>query len=398
MSYPGTIGPAGLTIPSLQDIIDYLTAGMLAIYPAANTNPNSPDGQWIALVAQATLDNYQLLAGVYASFDPSQATGTNLDRDCAYNGVVRDAGTYTQQLIAVTVTAAITLPGLDFFPEFPYTVQDAQGNQYQLITTTNLVSPGTQSLLFEASLIGPVQSAPNTITVPVTILPGVTAVNNPTGPTTLGTNEETDPQLRIRRAASTALPSKGYLTGLYGALLDIEGVSYAAVYENTGSSADAYGTPGHSIWCIVDITGSNTGEIEDQVGQAIYVKRNAGCGMRGGITIPITQVDGSTFDVLFDTSIFQPLWVKATIIPITGAVDAPYVAAQVLQQFGASYSIGQAADSSSIVAYIKEIMPNASVSAEGVSLDGSTWVTLLEPSSINYQFAIEGSSYVEIST
>ena len=397
MAYPGTIGPGGLSIPSLQDIIDYLEAGMLAIYPSANLNPNSPDGQWIALVAQATLDSYQLLAGTYTSFDPSQATGTNLDRDCAYNGVTRNAGTYTQQNVAVTTSGAVTLPGLDH-SAFPFTVADAQGNQYQLITTTAIPSSGTTSLLFEAALIGPIQSAPNTITVPVTILPSVTSVNNPTGPSSVGINEEADPSLRIRRANSVALPSKGYLQGLYGALLDIEGVAYAAVYENTGSSTDIYGTPGHSIWCVVDINGSSVGTIENEVANAIYIKRNAGCGLRGNISIPITQVDGSTFNVLFDTSVAENLWVKATVVPITGAVDANYIASQVLAQFANSYSIGESADSSSIVAYIKQIAPNAAVSLEGVSTNGSSWGTLITPTGINYQFEITGSSYVQIST
>ena len=398
MAYPGTIGPTGLSIPSLPDLVAFLQAGMLSIYPNANLNPNSPDGQWIDLFAQAAEDNYQLLQGVYATWDPSQATGVNLDRCCAYVGIKREEGTYTQQSIEVTNSAAVTLAGLDATDSPPFTVADGQGNQYELLYTTVLGSPGITSLAFEAVVLGPVQSAANSINVPVTIIPGVTAVNNVVGPTVVGTNEESDPALRIRFANSTALPSRGYLQGLYGALLDVDGVAFARVLENTGSSVDANGVPGHSIWCVVDITASDVGTVEEGVANAIYVKRNAGCGLKGGITVPITQVDGSTFDVLFDESIQQNLWVEAQVVAITGTVDLSYIAAQVLNQFGQSYGIGQAADASSIVAYIKEIAPNASVSAEGVSTTGSGYTSLVTPTGVNYQFEIAGSSYVSITS
>ena len=84
-----------------------------------------------------------------------------------------------------------------------------------------------------------------------TIVLGVTSVNNPTTYTTLGTNQESDSALKLRRQISVSIGSQGYLQGLLGALESINGVSSAFVYENNTGITNADGVPGHSIWVIV---------------------------------------------------------------------------------------------------------------------------------------------------
>lgn len=392
-----TIGPQGLTIQTLPQIIAQLTAGFQAIYGTdINTAPNSPDGQMILLFAQAKLDTLQLIAAMNSAWDPDNATGVNLDRVCAYNGVQREAGTYTQQSVFLTVVSTgTTIAGRDT-SDFPYTVADGQGNQYQSLSTITFPAPGTYIVFFQAALLGPVQSAIGSITVPVTIIPGIVGAINTSGPTSVGVNEETDPNLRIRRQFSVSLPSRGYWQGLKGALLDVDGVAYAQVYENNGSSTDANGTPSHSIWCVVDVTGSDTTEIYDDVANAIYVKRNAGCGLRGSESIIINQLSGPPFDVLFDNSILQNLWFRAQVAPITGTVDLSYVASQILTAFGTSYGIGDAADASSIVAFIKALVPNCYVTTEGVSINGSSYLAIVNPTDLQHQFNISGSSFISI--
>ena len=370
---PATIDQNGLTIETLTDIIADLTAGMESIYGTnINVDPNSPDGQLINLIAQAKVDVEELLAQVYASMDPDQAIGVVLDQRCAINGVIRDPGTFTLQEVSITVDRAITLPGLDTSPTAPFTVADSNGNQYQLVTQQIITVAGTYSMLFEAATIGAISSTENTISTVVTLLLGVTGANNPLGPTTVGTNEETDAALRIRRANSVSLPSKGFLDGLIGALQDVAGVNQAMVFENkTSDDPDTNGIPAHGIWCIV-AGGSNA-----DVANAIYVKRTFGCNMKGSIDVPITQINGSTFDVLFDRPTPEPLYITLNVVAITGIIDPEYIRTQILAQL--SYAINQTADASAIVALVKNIAPNASVSAEGVSSDGITYTPTLAP-------------------
>ena len=91
----------------------------------------------------------------------------------------------------------------------------------------------------------------------------------------------------------------------------------------------------------------------------------------------------------------EPL-VRGHIDGISGALDKSAIAAAVLAQFGISYGINQPADTASIVAFIKSIAPNASVSAEGVSTDGSHFYPLVTPTGVNYQFLIPNLSHVGI--
>jgi hypothetical protein len=125
------------------------------------------------------------------------------------------------------------------------------------------------------------------------------------------------------------------------------------------------------------------------IGRVIYLKRNAGCGMKGAVTVTVDQVDGSTFDVKFSRPTPENLYIRATLTAITGVTDPAYVAAQILANI--TYQIGQAADASAINSYIKSIAPNVSVSACEVSDDGSTWVDLLDVATVDAQWALDAS-------
>ena len=390
---PNTIDQTGITIQTLPQIIDEIlngTAdypGMYQIYGAnINVAPNSPDGQMIAIVAQAKLDMLEFIAQVFASFDPDQAIGVVLDQRCAINGVAREAGTYTITPVTVTVDRALTLAGLDTAPTAPFTVSDAAGNQYQLVAANVFTVAGSAVLNFQAATLGAVTPTLNNITNIVTITLGVTGVNNPTAATTIGTNEESDYSLRIRRAKSVALPSKGFFEGLWGALLDTAGVTSVNLLENYGATTDANGIPSHSIWAIV------AGGTNADVANVIYIKRNAGCGMKGGVSVNVTQVDGSIAIMKFDRPTTEPLWISFNVAAITGVVDANAIRRYLLQQL--SYQIGQSADASTINSLVKTFAPNASVSLLGVSADNVTYVELLAPTAVNYQFAISSTHII----
>lgn len=382
---PNQIDANGLQTKTVDEILDQIlngTAsypGYFAIYGVdINVEPNSPDGQLINLIAQQCVDIYDLIKQVNAFFDPDQATGRVLDMRCAINGVIRQGATYTQLNIDVTSNQAASLNGLDNEPTDPFTISDNAGNQFQLVNHFDFSGADTQSLLFRAADIGAVLTTPNTITNVVTVTLGIVSVNNPSAALVVGSDEETDAALRIRRANSVSLPSKGYLQGLIGALLDTDGVVQCIVLENNTASTDGNGIPSHSIWCIVQ------GGTDHDVAKAIYVKRNAGCGMKGSVTYQYPQIDGTLFPIKFDRPTEEDLWITFNVVAITDTVDDDYIRAQLLLLL--SYKISQSADTTSIVALIKQISPNASVSAEGVSNTNGSYVTLKAPTAVNYQF------------
>ena len=373
----------GISLDTPAETLDRFLVGSTA-YPGMkriygdDINVN-PDGQFINLGVLITQDMLQFVASAYASFDPDQAVGRGLDQRCAINGVIRRAGTYTYTPVTVTATQAVTLAGLSTAPDAPFTVSDAAGNRFVLVTTYAFGAAASTSLVFRALNLGAVLTVVNTITVINTVTLGISTVNNPAVATTTGTNEETDAVLRLRRAKSVALASKGYFQGLYDALSNVTGVTDVLVLENITNTTDANGIPAHSIWCVVAGTASAT-----NVANAIYLKRNAGCGMKGAISTNVTQADNSLFAVLYDVPVAQNLWIQCTGTAVTGSLDGAYLKTALLSAL--SYGIGEKATSSDIVARLQALAPNGSFSVEGVSLDGTTWTSLVATTGVNYQF------------
>lgn len=382
---PNSIGPTGLTTATRAELVAAMTTALQTVYGAdINLASDSPDGQWMNIIVQAALDSQDLLTQIYNNFDPDNAVGVILDQRVAINGIQRQAGTFTVTDITITASQALNLYGLDQTLQPIYTVADNAGNQWQLQNSQSIASPGSYIYTFQAAQPGAILTVPNTITVPVTIVLGVSSINNPTTYSTLGINEETDAELKVRRQKSVALASQGYLAGLLAALENVNGVTSAFIHENVTGSTDADGVPGHSIWVIV----AGTGAAAD-IASAIYTKRNAGCGMKGSISFTITQVDGSPFNVLWDVITPVNLFIKFTATSLDG-INPPNIAlirSQLAQIFVPG--VFQQVNINDLSTLVQEIDPNTLVTSSGFSLSaGGSYTTTLLPVAKNNQFAI----------
>jgi hypothetical protein len=387
---PNLITPTGLEVATQAELLANFTAQFQAIYGAdINLDPDSPDGQMINIFIQAILDVEDLIAQVYNGFDPDNAIGVVLDQRCAINGIQRQAGTFSTTDVTVTTNQGVTLSGLNQTVNPVYTVSDSAGTQWQLVNTSVIGGAGANVLLFQAANPGQVLSIPNTITVPVTIVLGVTAINNPSSQINIGLNEESDAALRIRRQKSVSLGSQGYLAGLYAALLNVTGLSFAFVEENNTGSTNADGVPGHSIWVIV--AGSGTAA---DIANAIYTKRNAGCGIYStgsgtSVSFTITQVDGSPFVVVWDTVVSQNLFIRFTLTSLDG-VNAPNISL-IRSQLPVLFKPGvaQQVNVNDLATLIQEIDPNSLVTSAGFSAtSGGSYTNTLTPTNKYNQFSV----------
>lgn len=369
---PNLISATGLTTATSAELISQYTLAYQQIYGAnINLASNTPDGQWMNLLIQSIIDVEDLVMQVFNMFDPDNAIGVILDQRVAINGIQRQEGTFTVTNVTLVVSQSVNLYGLDQTTQPIYTVADNAGNQWQLQTTQLGVSAGTVIYSFQAANPGAVLTIPNTITVPVTIILGVISINNPTTYTTLGVNEESDAALKIRRQRSVALASQGYLKGLLAALQNIPGVTNAFVYENNTSATNSEGVPGHSIWVIVSGTGSSSA-----IANAIYTKRNAGCGMYGSVSYVITQIDGSLFTVFWDAVVPQNLFIKFVATSING-INPPNIAG-ILAGLPAIFIPGVAVEVNitSLGTLVQQIDPNTLVTAAGFSTATTQILTL----------------------
>lgn len=369
---PNVLDATGLTVMTREEVLTYLTEQFELIYGAdVNLESDTPDGQWLGIITQLTTDLLDLVVQVYNSFSPDSAVGVVLDERCAINGIQRLGGTYTVTPVSITVNQSVNLYGLDQDDEDTYTVSDNAGNRWILEETQLGVTVGTHSYSFRAETPGANLTITNTITVPVTIVLGVTAVNNPSSYTTLGTNEESDANLRVRRAQSVGLAGQGWLASLYAALNNLTGMTSAYVYENKTDSTDSDGVPGHSIWVIVAGTATDA-----DIAEAIYTKRNAGCGMFGSESYDITQVDDTVFTVNWDEVITKSLFVRFTALSIDGVV-LPNVEA-IRDGLPAIFAptVYQEVNITTLGTYVQSIDDNTYITTAGFS-DGSTQTVTL---------------------
>lgn len=361
---------SGLTLANQAEITAYLTTNYQAIYgPQINLGPNTQDGEMLAIYVQSTLDEYDIFATLYACRDINQAVGTQLDTLIYW--IQRLGGTYSQYLITITVSQALTLYGQDQTTQPVFTIADASGNQYQLVSTHSFSGAGTVAgFVFEAVDPGAVESGATSITVPVTNVLGVTSFTNPSGtPSVLGINAETDAAFRLRALASVAIPSQGFFNGLYAGLSNIPGESKIILCENylqstsPNAATSVPGIPGNCIWVIAQGVASPA-----TIAQTIYNQRSLGCNMKGAQSYNITQADGSTFTVYWDNVVEENIFIKFTATSINGTTP-PQLAAilaglpALLQPvIGATMNVNQ------VQAAVQQIDPNTLVTSAGLRL------------------------------
>ena len=390
---PNIIDANGLQVSTRAELVTFFTTQYQKIYGSdINLASDSPDGQMMNINIQSILDLQDLLVQIYNMFDPDNAIGVILDQRVAINGIQRQNGTFTITNVTIITTQSVNLYGLDQTAQPTYTVSDNAGTLWELQVTQLGVPAGTHVFSFQAAVPGAQFTTPNTITVPVTIVLGVDSVNNPTTYTTLGVNEETDAQLKIRRQKSVSLSSQGYLAGLLAALENISGVSSAFVYENKTNFTNTDGVPGHSIWVIVAGTGSNA-----DIAQAIYTKRNAGCGMFGQTTYTVTQVDGSPFTLQWDTVVSQNMFIAFTATSINGSTAPNIAAIRAGLPMTFLPGVNQEVNINTLATLVQQIDANTLITGAGFSL-GTTQILNLSgvAASGTFEILYNGNSSAQI--
>lgn len=385
MSGQNQLDTQGLHIKTVNDIIDELTIGMQNIYGSdINVDASSPDGQLINIFAQAVADMLELLVSTYNSFNPESAYGSILDQRAALNGIVRQGATYTYVDVSITVTQGLNLQGLDGDPDASaFTVSDDAGNEFVLVDSYTFSVAGTASLSFRAKDIGAVLVTTNTITNQVTVVLGVSAVNNSAVATIQGVDGESDTDFKIRRLKSFMLSGLGWRESLEASILAVDSVTDVMVIENN-TTGTVGGVPAHSIWIIVE-NGS-----EQYISEVIYEKRPLGCGMLGSVEFIVTRTNAQSFTAKFDRPLYTELYISFSIsLKGGGTPDTAYIKTQLALALANYYKLNQTAIASELVSYILAIEPNAIITSLEVSDDDVTYAETVATTSAQYKFTVD---------
>jgi uncharacterized phage protein gp47/JayE len=306
MSYTAPyIDSTGIHVNTYSDIEASLVASAQSIFGTdIYLDNDSQDMQWISAVTEMLYDNEQFLVYVYNNQSPQNAVGTSLDSIVKINGLTRNSATYS--------TAALTLSGTAGTAISAGIATDTSGYYWDLPEDTVIGEDGTAAVTATCETIGAVTAAIGTITGISNPQYGWNAVYNAAAATP-GTAVETDAALRARQTKSVALPSQTVLEGTLAAILEIDGVTRAKLYENNTASADDNGIPAHSIAAIAE------GGTDTEVATEIAKYKAPGCGTYGTTAVTLDLGDNiSTGAIDFSRPTDITVNVQITVIQLTG--------------------------------------------------------------------------------
>lgn len=390
------IGNNGIVVQDLTDIKNDLIAKFKTIYGAdINLEQNSPDGQFINLLAQEKKDILDLCVQYYNNLDVDRVIGIPQQILYKLNGLTIKAFTYSYVYVNVTVTAPVNLDGIsttniDNADATGYTVVDTNGNRWILATgtTSSTVSlaAGTHTLNFRAADLGAITALPNTITTMETVIAGISGVNNPANNYVTGGVGESDAEFRIRRNKSVTVPSQGFDDSLEAQLLNLTNVTQAKVYNNrTNSTVD--GIPAHAVWVIVQ------GGSADDIGRVIYANIPPGIPMHGTERVDVERAIPGTYEtVYYDLGAIEPLHVNITIKAISGSIDQPNFKDELSKL---TWNIGESAEAVNIATAAKDIIGEVgTVYDVAVSLTGTvgSYSEMVTPAALNGYFTLSADN------
>lgn len=299
-----TVTAQGISAPDYQTILDKLTSYFRQIYGSdAYLEPDSKDGQMVALWALSVHDANNTAITVYNSFSPTTAQTAALSSNVKINGITRKIATNSTADLLLTGTAGTTITN--------GSARDKNGIIWNFPASVTIGVDGTMLVTATCASSGAVAALAGTITTINTPTRGWTSVTNPAA-ATVGAPAETDAELRIRQGQSVAIPSITPFEGVDGAIANIAGVTRHKLYENDTGKTDGNGLPPHSISAIVD--GGDVAEI------AQTIRGNKGQGVRtwGKTSVTVPDKYGNPHIISFSRPTDVPVYGKITLKVFAG--------------------------------------------------------------------------------
>lgn len=299
-----TVTAEGISAPDYQTILDTLTSYFQQIYGSdAYLEPDSKDGQMVALVALAIHDANNTAIAVYNSFSPATGFGAGLTSNVKINGIARKGETNsTVDLLLAGAAGTVITNG---------SAKDSNNVIWSLPASTVIDVDGSVTVTATCATAGAVAALAGTITSINTPTRGWVSVTNP-GAATVGTAAETDAELRVRQGQSVALPSVTPFEGVDGAIANVSGVTRHKLYENDTGEVDSNGLPAHSISAIVD------GGDVTEIAQAIRGNKGQGVSTYGATSATVPDTYGNPHVISFSRSTDVPIYGHITLKALSG--------------------------------------------------------------------------------
>lgn len=263
-----------------------------------NLSPEAPDGQINGTVSGSNADLWEILEMCYNAFNPSSAFGATLSSLVELNGLTRLSAQPSTVAIDVTGTpAALITAG---------SIISNGVTQFSIDADITIGGGGTASGNATATANGGLIGLAGTVTTIETPIAGWTTVTNPLD-AQLGRLQETDVQLRSRRASSVAIPAQSVIDTIFANLSALTGVTQVSVLENVSDSVDSNGVPAHGFVAVVE------GGVDADIGNAIWQTKPAGTKAGGNTSYVVTDTQGFSQTINFSRPTQIPIYVKVVL-------------------------------------------------------------------------------------
>lgn len=373
----------GITVDTFQEIFDEHVLGYQEIYGnEINVDPDSPDGQRIAIESQHIIDAQSFGPWLYNAMDPDTSTGDAQIRGIKLAGIELLRGSVSQAILTVVATK-------DCILQVNWTAQDTLSQNW-VTKFQNALTTGNNTVTVFSENEGKIEALAGTITTPITIVVGVDTITNPLD-AVIGRDEETEEELRIRRNKSIESPSTSTVGAMYSELGKVFNLIDINVVENNTDSLDgANNLEAHSLWIIV--TGGDSGDIAETIAKNL----TGGSGLKGSTTGTFTETivrpDDSEFDYIheekFDYSSASDLHVRmdASKTDPAVSVDVDGIKAKLVAR---SFRIGESVQAGVLYATCYSAGDTAIISELEISPDGAAWTDGIELQDADKYFTIE---------
>lgn len=266
----------GLQIDRLADVREDIENALKEAFgDGINLGEESPFGVITGIMAERYSLLWEILESVYQASFPNTAFGIYLDELSAFNGVIREPATksavdLTFQRSTDTGTGDVTIP---------IGTQVTASGASTVVWTTEVL--GTIDSLVETTVVqafaddfGPIGALAGTLTVLVSTPAEVESVTN-LNDAELGDDEETDSELRLRRATQLGQSGTATDSGIRSAVQLLDDVRSTAIVVNDTDNTVG-DLPPHSFEVYVAMqTGADLAQKVDIEWDADFVTGNS---------------------------------------------------------------------------------------------------------------------------
>ncbi|HFI1947392.1 TPA: baseplate J/gp47 family protein [Yersinia enterocolitica] len=297
----------GLEIGTFRDLFQTLSDAYKDIYGQdIDLDQESPDGQRVAIEAQARTDIEASLQWLYSQMDPDFNTGDMQQIIAKLHGLYLRHGSRSQRDLNVTTDRPAFLYS-------GYKIRD-QSNQVWFVRQNVTIPAGTTTVTFFAQDFGKVTGLIADTFTQLTPELGVLSITSD-AVAVVGRDEETPEEFRQRRNRSLENPATGSTGAIFAKVAQLTGVTDLNVGENDTKIDDVLtGIPANSIWLVAE------GGAVSEIVEVMVKQKGGGTGTKGSVIgryiETLIRPDGTTLamahDMQFDRPIYIPLHIKLT--------------------------------------------------------------------------------------